>query len=137
MTVLSVAEILSGPVLGLSSGLDDLLVLDIGGRRVVYALSRAENRLVELSVATDGTLSVAGARGFSGTVPAGTEARLGHGVFASGAQFLAISGLSPAEGQLIALSAMGALGMQQMRPGAGSLDNPVGIDTKHRQAPIC
>ena len=71
MTVLTVEQLLSGSTLGLTSGLSDLLVLEIGGRKVLYALSRTENALIELDVAADGTLSMAGSSLLTGTFALG------------------------------------------------------------------
>jgi Ca2+-binding RTX toxin-like protein len=123
MAALTVAQILSGGSLGLTSGLEDLLFSEIGGRRVLYLLNRAENRLIELSVASDGDLSVAGSLGLSGTVAAGSSGRLTSGSLASGSQSLAISGLDPSDSQQITLSATGALVTQQALSGVGQLEH--------------
>lgn len=125
MPVLSVAEILDGDTLGLSSGLDDLLIVEIGGRRVLYALNRAENRLLELSVAADGGLSAVDGIFFAGTISAGTEPQLAEGRTASGEAFLMVSGLSSAAGQRITLSATGELGLQAALAGVGEVRQPV------------
>ena len=71
MADLSVEQILSGSVLGLSSGLDDLFVLSVGGRDVLYALNRAENRLFEVEIGASGALTLTGALAFGGTFAAG------------------------------------------------------------------
>ncbi len=127
MPTLAVDQTLSGADLGLTSGLDDLLLLEIGGRRVLYLLSRAENRLIEVELGGTGDLSVAGAITLSGLFAAGSNPELGHGAFASGGDFLTLAGLSPADGQHVTLSGTGALGGQATLAGVGSLVAPVGL----------
>lgn len=127
MAALTVAQILSGRSLGLVSGLDDLLVTDIGGRRVIYGLNRAENRLIELSVGPGGALSLEGSLVFAGTIAAGADAQLGLASFASGAEFLTVSGLAAVDGQMVSLSGTGALGTQQTLSGTGALAHPTGL----------
>ena len=79
MTALTVEQTLPGSTLGLISGLSDLLVIEIGGRRVLYALSRTENRLVELEIAPDGSLTVSGSLAVTGTFSAGRATSTGSG----------------------------------------------------------
>ena len=126
MAVLTVEQILSGSTLGLVSGLSDLLVLDIGGRTVLYGLSRTENRLVEIDVAADGTLGFVDAMSVQGVFPAGSEPLLGHVETASGGTRLTLAGLPVADGQSVSLSASGGLLAQQSMP-VGQLVAPVGI----------
>lgn len=128
MAGLSVDQSISGTTLGLVSGLSDLMVLDIGGRRVVYALNRAESALVELDVASDGSLSLAGSVLLTGTFPAGGEAALGHVTDAGGNQFLTLAGLPEVAGQTVNLSGTGGLGSQQVFTGVGTLVAPLGVD---------
>lgn len=128
MAVLTVEEILAGSTLGLTSGFSDLLRLDIGGRQVIYALSRSENLLVEIEVAADGSLAVAGSLVLTGTFPAGSEPLLGHVELASGETRLTLAGLSVADGQSVGLSPTGALGSQQSLPGVGVLTAPVSLN---------
>lgn len=127
MAVLTVAQILSGGSLGLVSGLDDLLVAEIGGRRVLYGLNRAENRLVELSVGPGGGLTFDGFLVLAGTIAAGADAQLGLASFASGAELLAVSGLAAVDGQMISLTGTGELGTQQTLSGIGALAHPTGL----------
>lgn len=125
MAVLSVDQILDGASLGLTAGLADLLVLDIGGRRVLYALSRAENRLVEVDIAPDGTLSVVSSVAVAGTFPAGSTPLLGA-LADQGA--LTLAGLPVADGQVFSLSGSGALGSQGTLSALGALGAPVAFD---------
>ena len=128
MTALTVEQTLPGSTLGLISGLSDLLVIEIGGRRVLYALSRTENRLVELEIAPDGSLTVSGSLAVTGTFSAGSSPMLGHVTDGGGAHRLTLAGLPEADGQSVTLSETGGLGAQQSMIGAGSLTAPVGID---------
>ena len=125
MPVLSVAEILPGATLGLFSGIDDILVLDFNGTRVLYALNRAENRVLEVSLSATGQMTFADSLQFAGTVAAGTEPRLTEGMTASGDVFLTVSGLSAQDGQTVTLSPTGALGTQAPLTGVGMLDQAV------------
>ena len=67
MPTLVVDQVLSGASLGLSFGLADLLVVDFGGQRILYGLSRTENKLVRIDIAANGDLS------FSGHIVSTTE----------------------------------------------------------------
>ena len=127
MAVLTFEQILSGSSLGLVSGLSDLLMLEIGGRRVLFALSRTENRLIEIEVSGTGALQVAGSLNLQGTFPAGSEPLLGHVTMADGDTMLTLAGLSVADGQSVTLSETGTLGSQQTLPGVGVLTAPVGL----------
>ncbi|MEL7202556.1 MAG: hypothetical protein AAGL19_00210 [Pseudomonadota bacterium] len=122
MPEFTVAENLNDVALGLSSGLNDLLVLDIGGNRILYALNRAENKLLQLTVSGLGQLSLSDTLQFSGTIPAGTEARLAHGLFAGGGNFLTLSGLAD---QYVSLASNGAFGLQALMPNVGTLEQVV------------
>ncbi|NNE79948.1 MAG: hypothetical protein HKN18_06705 [Silicimonas sp.] len=127
MTVLTVEQLLSGSTLGLTSGLSDLLVLEIGGRKVLYALSRTENALIELDVAADGTLSMAGSSLLTGTFAVGVSPGLAA-ITTGGASRLAVAGLPEASGQSLSLGPTGALGTQSALTGIGTLVAPVGLD---------
>ncbi|MEM8539170.1 MAG: hypothetical protein AAGF56_15075, partial [Pseudomonadota bacterium] len=127
MTALTVAEILSGASLGLASGLDDLLVLEIDGQPVLYALNRAESRLIEVSVGSAGGLTPDGSLGVSGTIAPASVARLTQASHGSGSEFLAIAGIAPSDGQRVTLTATGALGTQETLGGVGMLTHPVGL----------
>ncbi len=127
MAVLSVAQVLSGSPLALTSGIDDVLVVDIAGSPVLYALNRAENRLLELSISGTGQVSLVNSVQFAGTTAAGTEARLTAGSSASEGAFLAISGVSPQDGQIIPLSVSGALGVQEELSGVGTVNQAVSM----------
>lgn len=127
MPALTVDQIMSDIVLGLASGLDDLLVLELNGRRVLYGVSRAESRLVEIEVASDGQLSLSGSLNLSGSVLVGTSAGIEHGVL-PGADALFLSGFSEADGQQVSLSATGTLGAQQSVSGVGLLSSPATLE---------
>ena len=127
MPALTVDQIMSDIVLGLASGLDDLLVLEFNGRRVLYGVSRAESRLVEIEVASDGQLSLSGSLNLSGSVLVGTSAGIEHGVL-PGADALFLSGFSEADGQQVSLSATGTLGAQQSVSGVGLLSSPATLE---------
>lgn len=128
MAVLTVEQVLSGTALSLTSGFSDILVLDIVGRRVLYALSRTENRLIELEIAADGSLSVAGSLNLQGTFPAGSEPLLGHITTANGDTRLTLAGLPIGDGQTVSLSTTGALGGQSSLSGVGVLKAPSELD---------
>lgn len=128
MAVLSVDQMLSGTMLGLASGVDDLLVLEVGGRRVLYALNRAENRLIEIEIGANGDLSIAQSVTLAGTFPPGSDAQLTAAFTSGGSAYLAISGLAPTDGQQVALSGTGALGTQASLAGVGALTAPAWFD---------
>ncbi len=128
MPALSVAQTLSGTSLGLTSGLVDLLVVETGGRTILYALNRAEGTLIELDIAGSGSLSVAGSLTVSGSFAAGSDPQLGYGSFDGGGTFLTLAGLAPASGQHVALSGTGALGSQGTLAGVGQLVAPLGLE---------
>lgn len=129
MPVLTVAQILSGTDLGLNSGLEDLLILETGGRRVLYALNRAENQLIEIEISSSGSVTVAGSLGLSGTFSPGGDPELGKGFDANGDAFLTLSGLPPADGQTVSLTSTGALGTQGTLANVGELTASVGLLT--------
>lgn len=127
MSGLVVDQVLSGADLGLSAGLSDLLILDIGGRRVVYALSRSEHKLVELTLSATGALTVDGAMNLSGTFAAGSEPLLGQVALANGDQRLMLAGMDPGSGQSVTLSTTGALGAQSVLTGVGLPVAPISM----------
>lgn len=127
MAVFSLEEVLSGTLLGLTSGLTDLLVLEIGGRRVLYALSRTDNTLVELDIAANGSLSVAGSVSLVGSFVAGASPGLAA-VKSNGASHLALAGMAESSGQSVSLGSTGTLGAQQPITGVGTLVAPIGLD---------
>ncbi len=128
MPALSVAQTLSGTSLGLTSGLVDLLVVETGGRTILYALNRAEGTLIELDIAGSGSLSVAGSLTLSGSFAAGSDPQLAYGSFDGGGTYLTLAGLAPAAGQHVTLSGTGALGSQGTLAGVGQLVAPVGLE---------
>ncbi|MEQ9037476.1 MAG: hypothetical protein RIE24_03895 [Silicimonas sp.] len=127
MPTLVVDQILSGPALGLGFGLADLMVLDVGGRRVLYALSRTEATLVEIGVGPDGALSVANQLPLAGTFAAGSDPELGFVLDAGGNAFLALTGLPLTSGQLVSLAPDGTLGSQGAFSAADTLIAPVAV----------
>lgn len=128
MAVLTVDQVLDGSSLGLTSGLSDLLVLDLGGKSILYALSRTENRLIQIGIASDGTLTVDASVTVQGTFPAGSEPLLGHVSSALGDDYLTLAGLPGANGQWVSLSSAGALGTQQIMSGVEVMAAPVSFD---------
>ena len=68
MPQLTVSQVLSGADLGLT----DLLVLEIGGRTVLYALSRTDGALAEVTVGADGALTPVGTLALSGGFSVGS-----------------------------------------------------------------
>lgn len=129
MAVLLVEDILDGAILGPTSGLDDLLIAEVGGRRVLYALNRAEARLIEIDVGSSGDLTVAGSLTLQGSFQAGVSPKLGMFNFAAGAPALAISGVSETSGQSVVLSGVGALTSQQALTGLGVLTAGLGLES--------
>lgn len=123
MAALTVDQIMPDTVLGLGSGLEDLLIAEVGGRRVLYALSRAESRLLEIEVALDGSLSLAGDLTLSGSVSAGAYTGLIQGTV-SGTEVLLLAGFPEGNGQQVTLSGTGVLGSQQAIGGVGLLGSP-------------
>lgn len=128
MPALSVAQILSGTALGVNSGLDDLFALDIGGEQVLYALNRAENRLIQLDLDAIGAASVASALSLTGAFGVGSSPQISSAQFATGGQFLALSGMAPASGQIVTLSSLGDLNTQQSVASFGELSAAFGSE---------
>ncbi len=128
MAALTVDQILSGTSLGLTSGLVDLFVFETGGRRILYALNRSENRLLEIEIASNGDLSLVNSLALGGTFAAGSDPQVTVVSFVSGGNSLALSGLSPSDGQQVTLSGTGALGTQQTLPGVSMLEAPIGFE---------
>lgn len=127
MPTLTINQTLTGQDLGLTSGLSDILVLNIGGRRVLYALSRSEGQLLEVEVATNGSLSVVNTLALNGSFEAGSTPLLAPFVASSGNTGLMISGLGEASGQSVSLGVNGALGSQSSLVGIGTLDAPLSV----------
>ncbi len=128
MAALTVDQILSGGSLGLTSGFSDLFVFETGGRRILYALNRSENRLLEIEIASNGDLSLANSLTLGGTFAAGSDPQVTIASFASGGTALALSGLPPSDGQQVTLSGTGALGTQQTLAGVSMLEAPIGFE---------
>lgn len=127
MPTLVVDQVLSGTPLGLDFGLSDVLVLEAGGRRVLYALSRTEGLLVEVDIASDGSLTVVDSVILSGSFAVGSVPALTVVTDAGGLLALAISGLSASSGQTVTLGADGSLGLQTIFSGASPLVAPSGF----------
>ena len=123
MPELVVDQVLTGADLGFNWGLSDLLFAEVGGRSVLYALSRADGALTELSVASDGSLSVATTLSLSGAFEVGSSPALG---FVDGA--LVLAGMTASYGQFVAIDANGTLGAQFAEAGVGTLSAPVSVD---------
>lgn len=112
MPILTVDQVLTGTAIGLDFGLSDLLVLEIGGRRVLYAFSRIESALVEVDIALDGTLTFEDSLSLNGSFIAGSNPTLGVLFDAGGAAALTLSGLPASAGQTVSLLPDGSLGAQ-------------------------
>lgn len=136
MPTLVVDQVLTGASLGLSSGLSDLLVVDVGGRRVLYALSRTDGQLVEIGFSGLGSLSVVTSLATTGTFAAGSTPGLALVENVAGSASLAIAGLPETDGQVVTLGATGALGSQSMLAGASVLVSPAGVDLGTAKAVI-
>ena len=123
MPQLIVNQTISAGVLGLDWGISDLLFAEIGGRRLVYVLSRTDQALVELEMAPDGTVSFVQALELLGPFQVGStpELQLYDGV-------LSLAGLSISSGQFVSLAVDGALGSQYSEAGVGELVAPLSID---------
>ena len=124
MAALSVDQVLSGEALGLTFGLGDILVLDFAGRRVLYALSRTDGKLVEVDVQVDGTLTVVGSLELSGEFAVGNTPLIDEVAIGGGVTGIALSGMPVLDGQVVSLSSTGALGEQQSLGGVGTLIAP-------------
>lgn len=127
MPTLSVDQVLSGGELGLSFGLSDLLVLDLGGRRILYALSRIEDTLVEVEFASDGTLIFADSLSLAGGFAAGSDPMIGAVLLWDGGASLSVAGLPASTGQIVTLATDGSLGTQTALAPAGTLVSPVSL----------
>ncbi len=126
MPQLTVNQVLTGTDLGLIWGLTDLFVLDVGGRTVLYALSRTDGALAEISVAGDGTLSPEGTLALSGGFSVGSIPSLGSYTDTSGTR-LTLAGLDPAAGNFVDLDADGTLLTQVAEAGVGEVVAPAGM----------
>lgn len=126
MPTLLVDQVVNAGDLGLTSGLADLFVLDTGSGPTLYALSRAESALVELSLAADGTISIGSSLGLQGTFETGSTPEIGAMFDASGSVFLTLAGMPSVDGQLVSLATDGSLqGQVQFSGTSSALDAPV------------
>ncbi len=125
MPQLTVNQVLSGTDLGLTWGLTDLLVLEIGGRTVLYALGRTDGALAEVTIGADGTLTPVGTLSLSGGFSVGSIPALGSYTDAGGTS-LTLAGMDPAAGSFVDLDADGTLLSQVTEAGVGELAAPVG-----------
>lgn len=128
MAVLLVEQELSLSPAGLTSGLTDLHVATIGGRRVLYALSRSENTLIEVEMTSDGTLSIVNSLSLNGSFLSGSDPILQVITLANDSAVLALAGTSENDGQSVALGQTGALGVQTALTGLGVLIAPQSFD---------
>ncbi|MBT8414324.1 MAG: hypothetical protein KJO30_08345 [Boseongicola sp.] len=120
MPQLFVSQIVESETLGLDWGVSDLLFAEIGERRILYAISRTDETLVELEMSSDGTLLVSRSLAIDGPFEVGSAPAL---ELYDGA--LAIAGLPSSIGQFVSLSADGALGSQYSEAGVGTLVAPL------------
>ena len=120
MSALTVDQVLSGSDLGLVAGFADVLVADIGGRQVLYALNRAEGSLFEFTIdPATGALGLAASLTLAGSFAVGST----PGLSLVGDR-LAIAGLDPSAGAFVALTADGTLVAQVGDPAPGTLVAP-------------
>ena len=122
MPQLIVSQVVESGELGLDWGLSDLLFAEIGGRKILYAVSRTEGTLIELEMSSDGTVLVSRSLAIDGPFEVGSAPVL---EFHDGA--LAIAGLSSATGQFVSLAADGALGSQYGAANLGELVAPLSV----------
>lgn len=122
MPQLVVDQTITGEVLGLDWGLSDLLFVEFNGRKVVYALSRTDGKLVELEIASDGAVFVVQTLALGGTFEVGSIPALG---MTDGA--IALSGMSSSFGQFVSIGADGTLGSQYVEAAVGVLAAPLSV----------
>jgi Ca2+-binding RTX toxin-like protein len=126
MAVLTVDTVLSGPALGLTSGLDDLFVYDTGGRMVLYGFNRGQSRVVELTIDANGDLTHATTLQLAGSVAVGNSVQLGV-MALGGGNALTLAGIAPSAGQAVTLSPTGGLGAQTILPDLLTLRVPQSV----------
>ncbi|MEK6216396.1 MAG: hypothetical protein N2B03_04165, partial [Boseongicola sp.] len=126
MPQLSVNQVLSGTDLGLIWGLTDLLVMEVGGRTVIYALSRTDGALAEVTIGSDGTLTPVGTLTLSGGFSVGGDPALGSYTDSSGTM-LTLAGMDPLAGSFVDLDADGTLLAQVAETGVSEVVAPVGF----------
>ncbi len=123
MTEMSVNQVLTGPQLGLAWGPSDLLIVEIGGRTVLYALSRTDSALAEVTINADGSLTAVDVLSLNGAFAAGSEPLLG--TYVHGANIhLTLSGLDPSAGAFVALGSDGSLVGQTVQSGVAQMAAP-------------
>ena len=122
MPQLIVNQMVSAGMLGLDWGVSDLLFAEIGGRRLVYVLSRTDQSLVELEMTPDGTVSVVRDLALQGPFEVGSlpKLELYDGV-------LSLAGLSNSSGQFVSLTSDGGLGSQYSEANVGELVAPLSV----------
>lgn len=128
MPTLAVEQVLSGASLGLESGLVDILVFEAGGRRILFALSRTENLLIEVEIASDGTLDAVDEMSILGLFAAGSDPAIVTISDGVGAKSLVLAGMSGTSGQLVSLTPEGSLGEQFELDGTDILVAPQAVD---------
>ncbi len=126
MAVLTVDTVLSGPALGLTSGLDDLFVYDTGGRMVLYGFNRGQSRVVELTIDANGDLTHAATLQLAGSVAVGNSVQLGV-MALGGRNALTLAGIVPSAGQAVTVSPTGGLGAQTILPDLLTLRVPQSV----------
>lgn len=116
MIDLSLAQVLDTGDLGLALGPADILLAEVGGRQVLYALARGEARVLEIELDATG-LVVEGQIDLTGTWAAGQAPALSMTEVG-----LVVGGLTGGAGPLVTLGSTGALLLQT---GLGTLAAPV------------
>ena len=120
MPVLVVDQVLTGADLGLDWGPSDLLYADIGGRTVLYVLSRTDGALSEATVSASGLLTPVQSIAVSGSFVVGSDPALG--LIGSS---IALAGMSENSGQFVLIDEDGSLGAQTSQPNLGTMVAPV------------
>ncbi|MBT8458203.1 MAG: hypothetical protein KJN60_00865, partial [Boseongicola sp.] len=119
MSQLVVDQIVSGEVLGLDWGLSDLLYVEVGGRRLIYGLSRTDEKLVAVEMASNGTVSVVDEMALNGPFEVGSKPALGLID-----EHLIIAGLPSSAGQFVSLGLDGSFGSQVANADLSSVSAP-------------
>ena len=128
MAALQIQDGMSGASLGLTYGFADVLVTTIGGRSVLYALSRTEATIVEVSLGSDGSLTLLNGKDLSGTFAAGGDPALGIVDAVGPGGLLLLAGMNSTSGQCVTLGPLGTLGEQTACASNSAFAAPVGLD---------
>ncbi|MDD9979229.1 MAG: hypothetical protein OXQ30_16100 [Boseongicola sp.] len=127
MPHLVVDQVLTGPDIGLSFGMNDLLIVEIGGRTVLYGLAKADGEIVELTINGDGTLTLANQFDLAGSFVVGAEAGVAfYGDVSDPA--IMVAGYPSAAGNFVDIDADGTLGSQYSLASVSDLVAPTFVE---------